>query len=359
MPVTTQAERRELREAVRDFLESVYPPISTDARVGAGDTRDEVLWGRAAGEIGLPGFLIPESQSGQGLGWTETAVGLEETARVLFAQPFLSSSVLATAAITESGEGAELLTSLASGRLIAAAAFDDDADEPVTATRVGDKWQLSGAKDLVLDATMADCVVVTAAVGATIGLFVVEAGDVTVVTHSGIDLTRSAARVQLTDAPAVRLGGDMAESVTRLRDLAALAASAELTGLADRALTMAVDYAQTREQFGKPIGAFQAVKHLCADMLTVVESSRAATAAAAAAADDAPGELSAAASIAKAWTSEQCTLATELLIQILGGTGYTWEHPAHLLLRRARTLAALFGDAATHRQRLAELLVAG
>ncbi|ASR03116.1 MULTISPECIES: acyl-CoA dehydrogenase family protein [Gordonia] len=358
MPVTTQAERRELRSAVRDFLESVYPPLSSETRVGAGDKLDDATWARVSGEIGLPGLVVPASEGGQDLGVTEAAVVLEETARVLFAQPFLSSSVLATIAIKESGEGAAFLSRLASGSLIATLCLDDDPDMPVTATRVDTCWQLNGAKELVLDATLAGSFVVSVALDGETALLLVDADQVTIEPYEGIDLTRTIARVRFDAAPAIRLGGDQTELVARLGHLGAVAASAELTGLADRAMTMAVEYAQTRVQFGRPIGSFQAVKHLCADMLTIVESSRAATAAAAASADDRPDELAVTAAIAKAWTSEQCPLATELLIQILGGTGYTWEHPAHLLLRRARTLAVTFGDAADHRERLAELLAA-
>jgi alkylation response protein AidB-like acyl-CoA dehydrogenase len=356
MPATNQAERRELRDAVRAFLETAYPPISSESRVGAGAKLDDAVWRRLANEVALTGLVVPEKYDGQGLGVTEAVIALEETARVLFAQPFLTSSVLATLAIKESGDEAaagELLPQLASGALVATLALDDAADAAVTASEVGGQWQLTGAKNPVLDGAVAAKLVVSAAVGGSVGLFLVDASAASVTSHEGLDVTRGVASVSFSGAPAVRLGGDATTLVARLRDLSAVAASAELTGLADRALVLAVDYAKQREQFGRVIGSFQAVKHICAEMLTVVESSRAACAAAALAADDDPAALPQTASIAKAWTSEQCVTATEQLIQVLGGIGYTWEHPAHLLLRRAHTLAALFGDAAEHRARLA------
>jgi len=358
MPVTNQAERRELRESLRAFLEAAYPSLSTESRVGAGDKLDDRMWTRLAGEVALTGLIVPEEYDGQGLGVTEAAVALEESARVLLAQPFLTSSVLATLAIKESGDdtqAAELLPRLASGELIAAVALED-AGTAISAEQSADGWLLSGTKEPVLDATLAQQFVVSAPVDGATGLFLVAADGVEVTPRDGLDLTRGLAEVCFDRSPAIRLGGDATVLVARLGDVAALAAAAELTGIADRALVLAVEYAKTREQFGKLIGSFQAIKHICAEMLATVESSRAATAAAAAAADDDPADLARTASIAKAWTSTQCVLAAEQLIQVLGGIGYTWEHPAHLLLRRARTLAVLFGDAATHRERLSGLL---
>ena len=358
MPVTNQAERRELRESLRAFLEAAYPSLSTESRVGAGDKLDDRVWARLAGEVALTGLLVPEEYDGQGLGVTEAAVALEETARVLLAQPFLTSSVLATLAIRESDDASQaalLLPRLASGDLIATVALDD-AGTTVGVERSGTDWLLTGVKEPVLDAAVAQQFVVSARVDGVSCLFLVDADHVEVTLRDGLDLTRGLAEVRFDKSPAVRLGGDATALVDRLGDVAALAAAAELTGIADRSLALAVEYAKTREQFGKLIGSFQAIKHICAEMLATVESSRAATAAAAAAADDDPAGLARTASIAKAWTSTQCVLAAEQLIQVLGGIGYTWEHPAHLLLRRARTLAVLFGDAAMHRERLSELL---
>ena len=358
MPVTNQAERRELRDAIRGFLETAYPPISSESRVGAGDRLDDGVWRRLAGEVALTGLVIPEKYDGQGLGVTEASVALEETARALFAQPFMSSAVLATLAIAESGDeaaAAELLPQLSAGSLIATLALDDAPGSVTVATGAGNGWTLTGTKEPVLDAAVARKLIVTASVGSEAALFVLDAAAADITVLDGLDVTRGVSSVRLDAAPAVRLGTGPA-NVERLRDLAAVAASAELTGLADRALIMAVDYAKQREQFGKLIGSFQAIKHICAEMLTIVESSRGAVSAAAMAADDDPAALPEVASIAKAWTSEQGVIAAEQLIQVLGGIGYTWEHPAHLLLRRALTLSVLFGDAAWHRARLAELL---
>lgn len=364
MPVTGEAERRELRTAVRGFLESAYPALSTAARVGAGDTLDPAFWSRLSTEVALPGLLVPDKYDGQGLGLTEAVVVLEESARVLLAQPLLSSGVLATLAVLAAGDEAacaDLLPRLASGQTVGALALDDAPGEETRAEAAGGGWELTGVKHPVLDGMVADTLLVSArcdAAGPT-GLFLVEAAATDRVARDALDLTRNAVTVSLRATPAVRLGDDASAAVERLRDLAAVALSAELVGVADRSLAEAVAYALQREQFGRAIGSFQAVKHLCADMLAAVESSRAAVMAAAIVADEEGPGLPTAASIAKAYCSEQCVVAVESFVQVLGGIGYTWEHPAHLLLRRARTLAVMSGDSTYHRDRLGQLLQLG
>ena len=359
MAVTSQAERREFRGALRSFLQTGYPDLSTESRVELDSERDAAVWRRLVTELALPGLLVPEKHDGQGFGFTEAVIALEEAARVLLVAPLLSSSVLATYAVLASGEqSAGYLSALAGGELIASVATVDDPAVEVVATATGGGWTLTGRKVAVLDACRATHFVVSARSGDGVGLFLLPLGaaGLSVVANAPFDLTRDLASLDLTAVTAQRLGDDATAVLSTLGDVGAMAAAAELVGVAQRALEIAVSYALQREQFGHLIGSFQAVKHLCAEMLAAVESSRAAVTAAAAAADDDPSRLPEAASIAKAYCAENCTATIEKLIQVLGGIGFTWEHPAHLLLRRAKSLEALFGDAAAHRERIGQLL---
>jgi alkylation response protein AidB-like acyl-CoA dehydrogenase len=177
---------------------------------------------------------------------------------------------------------------------------------------------------------------------------------------SGLDLTRRFARVEFTAAAARRIGsgdaGDDTAALGRALDMASVALASEQAGGAERCLEMAVEYAKTRVQFGRPIGSFQAIKHKCADMLVQVESAKSAAYYAARTAADDPGELPVAAALANAYCSDAFFHVAAENIQVHGGIGYTWEHDAHLYLRRAKSDQLLFGDPAQHRARLADLV---
>jgi alkylation response protein AidB-like acyl-CoA dehydrogenase len=345
--VTSIAERRELRESTRAFLAHTYPELSTESRVRHEDGLDEAFWARMATEVALQGLLVPERYGGLGLVAIEAVVVAEEAGRVLLAQPLVSSALLATLAVSHFDN--PLLPRLASGTAIAVLVLDPE----VELRAVGDNYMINGTAPFVLDGMFAtDFLVATRDC-----VFAVESEHVDRQEVQGIDLTRGFATVRFSDSLAQFVGN---APVDRLRDLAAVLASAELVGLADCALTRALDYAGQREQFGRMIGSFQSIKHLCADMFTAVESSRAIVAAAAlAAGDDDPSQLGELASVAKAYCSEQCPRVIESLVQILGGVGFTWENPAHLLLRRAKALEVLFGDPGWHRAHLAALLKLG
>jgi alkylation response protein AidB-like acyl-CoA dehydrogenase len=343
VPKTSPAELGELRDSMRAFFENVAPALTTDSRAGGHGNVDRALWARLAGEIQAPGLVLPESWGGQGYGMAEGVVLVEEAARALVPAPVASSCVLAATAAARAGDR-RLAAGLAAGTRIAVPVLDSG----LTAKETPAGWAVSGRADAVVDAPVAT----TFLLACDGGVFVVDDG-VEVDALEPFDPTRTMGSVRFESSPARRL-----ETVTsaELNDLAAIVAAAELAGVADRALSMAVEHARTRVQFGRPIGSFQAVKHLCAEMLAVAECARAAVSSAARAADDDPGRMPEAASVAKAYCSDACPSVVEALIQVLGGIGFTWEHPAHLLLRRARTLAALNGSAAQHRRRLAGLL---
>jgi alkylation response protein AidB-like acyl-CoA dehydrogenase len=356
---TTPAERQQFREGIRAFLEQHSSEADVRRLMEEPVGYDRTTWTQVAEQLGLPAVLVPEAVGGQGLSFVEMAVVVAETGRSLLCAPVFSSAVATTALLqASSGPGVNgILSSLAAGSSIAVLAVDDADPSPVTATRQAGQWHLSGSKTRVLDGQIADLLLVTASIGESIGLFVVpnSVGGVTHTALSVLDRTRKQSRVTFTDASAILLDDDFAAGLARTLDIAAILAAAELLGVADRSLELAVDYALNREQFGVVIGSFQAIKHLLADSLAGVEQMRAAVGAAAELASDDVSDrvLAEMASVVKAYCSQTGPKVVETLIQVLGGIGYTWEHPAHLYLRRARSLQMVYGDAAFHRRRLA------
>jgi alkylation response protein AidB-like acyl-CoA dehydrogenase len=225
---------------------------------------------------------------------------------------------------------------------------------------VGAGWVVNGAKLFVVDGHTADLLLVVARVGNDIGVFAVEgnAPGVARAKLEGLDLTRDLASVVLAEAPAIRVGPakDATAWLTEVHDVALAALAAEAIGGAARCLELAVEYAKLREQFDRPIGSFQAIKHKCANLLVEIESGRSAAYHAIAAVADPGPDASIAAALAKAYCSQAFTHAAKECIQIHGGIGYTWEHDAHLYLRRAKSSELLFGTPSRLRSRLASLV---
>jgi len=358
---TTAAEREQFRQSLRLFLQQRSPESEVRRLIEDPVGYDQAVWAQMSEQLGLPGILVPEEHGGQGLSVVELAIALEEAGRALLCAPLLSSAALATTALLRTAGGdavGELLEELASGQVIAALAVDEEIGQAVTAARDHSGWRLSGTKTWVLDGQAADVLLVTAATGSGTGLFAVPgtAPGLSRQDLAVLDLTRRQSRVRLDQASATMLDPDFGWSLEGMLDIAAVMASAELVGIAQRSLDLAVEHALSRHQFGVPIGSFQAVKHMLADSLASVEHMRAAVATAASAAADPatpPAELAEAVSVTKAYCSHAGPKVVETLIQVLGGIGYTWEHPAHLYLRRAQTLAIMFGALADHRRRLA------
>ncbi|MFD4556570.1 acyl-CoA dehydrogenase family protein [Streptomyces sp. NPDC058469] len=359
-------EVSELRRTVRAFLERKAPESAVRRVVDAGLGRDAEVWDQLAQQLGLHGLLVPEALGGQGTSFVEMGVVLEEMGRSLLPGPFFSNAVLAVGALTASGDddlASELLADIAAGTTIATVAFSEGLTgrpgESTAAARLTEgTWRLNGQVEAVLDGLAADVLLVVAPVGAQLGLFAVTADSSGLerTPLSGLDLTREIARVRFTDVEVRRIGGDFASGQRHVLALGAVGIAAELAGATQKVLEMAVDYAKLREQFGKPIGSFQAVKHLCADIFVTAESALAVARYAARVAAEDPEGLAQAAALAKAYSSEACTLAAERNIQVHGGIGFTWEHPAHLYLRRIKSAELLFGDSAHHRGELAALL---
>jgi len=228
----------------------------------------------------------------------------------------------------------------------------------MTATAVGDGHTLTGTKMFVIDGHSADVVLVLARTDAGISLFAVE-GDAAGLTRTPLatmDQTRKQARLEFADTPArlIESEGIGWDFVARVLDLAAVGLAAEQVGGAQKVLEMAVEYAKVRVQFGRPIGSFQAIKHKCADMLLEVESAKSAAYYGMWCASEMNDELPSTASLAKAYCSEAYFHAAAENIQIHGGIGFTWEHPAHLYFKRAKSSELLFGDPTYHREQLAQ-----
>jgi alkylation response protein AidB-like acyl-CoA dehydrogenase len=367
-------EQEAFRETLRRFLDERWPLAEVRRLMETSEGYDRGVWKQMAEEMGLLGLTIPEASGGQGFGFLELGIALEEMGRLLAGGPYFATVGLAAQAILNAGSEADRsawLPGIAAGDTIATlAATDTGVDRTPDAIttecrRAGDGWRLSGSKRFVLDAQNADLVLVAARMPGSRGaeglsLFVVngDAPGLAVTPFETLDPTRKQAHVELEDAPARLIGveGEAWPALARTLDQATIGLVAEMVGGAARCLETAVEYAKVRVQFARPIGSFQAVKHKTAEVLLEVESARSAAYWACWVASQATEKLEEAASVAKAFGGDAYRRAAAASIQVHGGIGFTWEHDAHLYYRRARSSDVLLGDAPTHRQRLADQL---
>ncbi|MBT8192804.1 MAG: acyl-CoA/acyl-ACP dehydrogenase [Acidimicrobiia bacterium] len=361
MDFTYSEEQEMLREGARRFLADKSPLDRVREIVETTDGYDAELWG-AIGEQGWTAMHIPEHYGGAGFSYAETAILLHEMGRVLAPVPFLSS-LLAAEAILAGGDDAqkaEWLPKLASGEIIGTVAVAepagdwDEASVAVAASRDGDGFSLTGTKSFVTAGHVADLLVVAARLEGEVALFLVGGDAVSATKLVTLDTTRSQATVELAGAAAVRLGAAGWDVVERVYRVAGTALSSEQVGGLERTLEMAVEYAKDRKQFGRAIGSFQAIKHLCADMLVSLESARSASGYAVWALATGSEELAVAAPLAKAYCSEAYFKSAGDNIQIHGGIGFTWEHDAHLYFKRAKSTELLFGSPQRQRRELAD-----
>ncbi len=372
MNLEVSAEQRELRESVRRFLAERAPLSRVRELMDTADAMDADVWRQAADQLGLQGIAIAEEYGGAGFSFAEQAIVLEELGGALYTGPYLASAVLAATALGASeDEGArrDLLPGIASGQRVATLAFTEDdgswtADSiRLAAAKNGQGWRLDGHKSFVLDGHGADLILAVAATDAdssgpaALSLFAVDgtAAGLRRQVLPTLDQTRRLARCEFSDVPARLIGSPGAGRAVleHTLDVAAVALAAEQLGGAQRALDMAVGYAKVRQQFGRAIGSFQAIKHRCADLLLEVESLRSAVGYAAAAVAEGSGEVPVLASLVKAYASEVYSRVAAENIQIHGGIGFTWEHDAHLYLKRAKASELFLGDGSYHRERLA------
>lgn len=359
-------EQEELRNFVRSFMEDKSPEATVRELMETDEGYDPAVWSQMAEQLGLQSLIIPEKYGGQGAGYVELGIVMEEMGRSLVCTPFFSTVVLAANAILLSdNEKAKesLLEKIASGEIIATLALAEangrwDAEGvTVEASDTGDSATITGEKMFVTDGGTADLIVVAARAEGGIHLFTVE-GDAAGLEREHLatmDQTRKQARLTFNATPATHLcDTDNFAKLSTVLDLAAIALANEQVGGANFVLEMAVQYAKDRVQFGRPIGSFQAIKHKCADMLLEVESAKSAAYYAAWCAQEMNDELPSVASLAKAYCSEAYFHCAAENIQIHGGIGFTWEHPAHLYFKRAKSSELMFGDPAYHRELLAQ-----
>ncbi|MDN0200208.1 acyl-CoA dehydrogenase family protein [Streptomyces sp. S.PNR 29] len=344
-------EEEALRAAVRDLLADHCDAPGVIARTESGTPHDLQAWKALTDGMGLAGLLVPEAQGGQGATHREAAVVLEELGRAVAPVPYLTSAVVATEALLAC-DADDLLAELASGRTIGALAVALNVAPGGAYPLVRhENGALHGELTGIADAVVADVLLVPADDG---GLYAVRADAVTVTEQVSLDLTRPVAKVVLDGAPG-RLLGDAETAVPRaLRAGAGLLASEQL-GVADWALTETVRYLKERKQFNRPVGGFQALKHRLAQLWLEVVNLRAAARNAADAL--ATGEdADVAVAVAQAYAASVAVHAAEEALQLHGGIGMTWEHPAHLYLKRAKADSIAYGTAGAHREALAGLV---
>ena len=359
----------ELRGAVRSVLSDRAAWRDVLARTETAQTYDQALWRTLAAEVGVAGLLIPEALGGAGASYREASVVAEEIGRTVAPVPFLGSAVVATTALLSVGD-AELLRELASGAVTAALAVPFavgpgsrlaptvrlDASQPGDAPGT---YRLTGMVSGIADALPADVFLVPAD-GVPYGLYEVRVGDgVAKEAVASLDQTRQLCDLTLSQASARQVAADGAGERAVAAGLlagAGLIASEQL-GIAERCLEMTLAYVKDRKQFARPVGGFQAIKHRLADLWVLVTQARAAARAAADGLVARPGtEAELLVALAKAACSDTALKAAQETIQLHGGIGFTWEHPAHLFLKRAKADAIAFGTADRHRLLLAGLV---
>jgi alkylation response protein AidB-like acyl-CoA dehydrogenase len=368
MQFTFTAEQEEFRSVLRRFLEEKSPPAVVRRLMETEAGWDRAEWTDLNQQLGLTAVHIPEAYGGQGFGFVELGIVLEETGRALLCAPYFASSVLAGTVIMNAGTEAqkrELLPAIAAGECVATLAFtepnggwDTDGIE-MTATPAGPGYRLDGAKSFVLDGHTADLIVVVARRPGSAGdqglSFFTVSGDAAGLTRRPLkvlDPTRKQALIAFHAVEAELLGEAEAAAGPLKKTLsqAAVCLSNEMVGGADKLRQSALDYANLRVQFGRTIASFQSMKHKQADMLVDVELAKSAAYYAAAAATEDDPELPALASLAKACASEAYMRTAIHAIQIHGGIGFTWDNDTHLWFKRAKSSEVMLGDPAYHRE---------
>ncbi|MFF9349435.1 acyl-CoA dehydrogenase family protein [Streptomyces sp. NPDC014734] len=355
----------ELRAAVRSLIADRCDAPAVLARAESGTPYDPRLWTPLAAGIGAAGLLVPEELGGQGAGHREAAVVLEELGRGVVPAPYLTSAVVATETLlalpAQDGPVAGLLEDLATGRRVAVLAVPFSAGPfaagPGAALPVGGPLGTpEGTVTGVADAPAADVLLVPAADG----LYAVETGsdEVAVEPVVPLDLTRPLATVTLERSAGTRLADGVSSAAAVHRGLlagAGLLASEQL-GIAEWCLAETVRHTRERHQFNRPIGSFQALKHRMAHLWLEVVSARAAARNAADALATGSPDTPLAVAVAQAYCSKAAVRAAEECVQLHGGIGMTWEHPAHLYLKRAKADSLAYGTAGHHRASLAGLV---
>ncbi len=367
-------EQELLQQSARDFLARECSPAFVRQVMGSGDGFSRTLHEKMAG-MGWTGLVIPAAFGGLDLGMLDLAVLAEEMGRAVVPGPFFSSSVLAALSLMYSGATAQKkawLPRIAAGEAIGALAFVEASDRldalGITArcTKTRSGYRLNGTKMFVTDAHVADFIVAAARSRgqgeAGVCLFLVprDTAGVSVLPLQSIDQTRRTCEVVFHDVDVPKSACLCDETkgwkvLSRVVDAACVVLAADSLGGAQRALEMSVEYSKVRHQFGRPIGSFQALKHIAAEMVSEIEPARSLVWYAGYACDQQPRDASRAAAMAKARLCDVYSRTTNRAVQMHGGIGFTWEHDLHLWFKRAKWNETAFGDPTFHRERIAQL----
>jgi alkylation response protein AidB-like acyl-CoA dehydrogenase len=362
-------EQLELRSQVRRFLAATSPMPEVRRLMSTETGYEPQVWRQMASQLELQSLGIREDFGGLGETYVELCLVVEEMGYALMGSPYLSCALAACALQSADNPQAtgEWLSQIASGKCLATLCVADDrgswsaAGNLVASASDGGGWVLNGDTSYVMDGRVADLLVAVATVDGRPALFTVNASEPGVVAtrQPALDETRKLARVEFSRCPARLVSTVDAQAVVdHVLDIAAVLLAAESLGGARRCLDMSVEYAKNRQQFGRPIGSFQAIKHKCADMLVQVEAARSiifyASRLAGSEADR--QELGVVAPLAKAYCTDAYFQAAGECLQIHGGIGFTWEHDAHLFFKRASSSRLMFGEPSLHREQVAQRL---
>ncbi|PRZ44237.1 alkylation response protein AidB-like acyl-CoA dehydrogenase [Antricoccus suffuscus] len=367
MTLAITDEQNDLRATVRRFVDRELSLDRVRELMATTEVFDRDLWVRFDTDLGILGLSIPEEYGGSGAGQQELGYVFEEFGRSLVPSPLLATHGLAVPALLASADVAaarRILPQIAVGSTVATVAWMAPGGDwvvlapEVVGTQTADGWRLTGPTSYVLDGLSADVLLIVARTEDTVSLFAVtdDAAGVRRTALPPLDQTRPLAKIELTEAPATLIGeyGDGGRILSTALDYAGTLLAAEMVGGAQACVDMSVEYAKVREQFGRPIGSFQAIKHKCAEMYVAVEGARAAAYFAMWTATEDPTELPRVATVAKSMAAEAYFRAAADNVQIHGGIGFTWEHDAHLYFKRAKASMQLFGDVGAYRRRLAD-----
>jgi alkylation response protein AidB-like acyl-CoA dehydrogenase len=368
-------QQAQLQEIARRFCAEHSDSARVRAAMASESGFDASVWARLVGELGWGGIAVPESHGGLGLGQLEIAIVQQEMGRRLLASPFLASIGLAIPALLAAGsetQRAHFVPALAGGERIAAFACTGERGKPgapgveaLLTPGADGRFRLSGSASFVVFGHVADLFIIAARRpgssgddGISLLALPRDTPGLAVEKLRMLDLSRPCARLSFdaVDVPAEAVLGEPEQAAAALRRtlaIGAIAIAAEQVGGAERCLEFTVEYAKQREQFGRPIGSFQAVKHKLADMMVLVEAAKSAVYYAACAADEDDAQLQEAAAVAKSFCSDAFSRCAGAAIQLHGGIGITWEHDAHLYFKRARASSNLLGDVRHQREQIA------
>ncbi|HEY6596573.1 MAG TPA: acyl-CoA dehydrogenase family protein [Asanoa sp.] len=348
----------ELRSAVRRLLDERSPWTAVLARVGGAEAYDPALWRALATDVGCAGLAVPEKLNGSGASWREAAVVAEELGRAVAPVPHLGAAMATAALLAAVDDGAPdgLLAAVAAGDTTAVLVLPlaTPPATPVPATVTAAHGAVTGVVTGVADALAADLLVVPT----VDGLWAVDAADARLVARTTLDLTRRLCDVAFDSAPARPLAGTdtVAPCWRAALRVGAVLLAAEQVGVAAWCLDATVAHLKVRHQFGRPVGAYQGLKHRLAELWVAITQARAAARYAAGCVTDGDPDAPVAVAVAQAHCSPVAVRAAEECVQMHGGVGFTWEHPAHLYLKRAKSAAIALGTAQRHRAALAALV---